>query len=296
MKKYGILLLFFIGLSVMIFGKIIEVGSPSSPYTTIREALANAVDGDTIRVYSGNYSENLRFSKSLTLEGINTHNVILKPLNPKIPTILVENCKQLQISGMTIYGETIAISLAMSNATISGNKIFSVGDGIRAGTLNHELRIINNTITGHFNRVRNNTTNAIMIVGAGKTMIENNEIKSFGTGIYMGGKRPVKINDNNIHSNFQGIYASGNTEAIITNNRIHKNIGYGILLVSKPIVTISSNLFLSNGSYDIILSDKRCGGDFLIDFSGKILGNSNVFEDGFNYCPEDMLFPQDFIR
>lgn len=296
MKKYGFLLIILTILSTMIFGEIIEVGSSGSPYATIKAAISKAVDGDTIRIFSGNYLENLRFSKSITLEGVNTHNVILKPLDHRIPTILVENAGQLQISGMTIYGETIAISLAMTNAIINSNKIFSAGDGIRAGTLNHELSIINNTISGHFNKIKNITTNAIMLVGVGKTIIENNEIQSFGTGIYLGGKKPVKIKENNLHSNYQGIYASGNTEAIITNNKIYKNSNCGILLVSKPIVTISSNLFESNGSYDIILADKKCSGEFLIDFSGKIMGNANTFEDGFNFCPEDVVFPEDFIR
>jgi len=201
----------------------------------------------------------------------------------------------LKISGMTIYGESISISLAMTNATINGNKIFSSKDGIRAGTLNHEIKINNNQISGNFNNIKNNNTNGIMLVGVGKTIIENNNIQSFGSGIYLGGKKPVKISENQVHSNYYGIYASGNTEAIITSNRLYQNNRSGILLVSKPIVTISSNYFSSNEMYDILVSDSACG-EFLIDFTGSITGHSNNIDESLKICPAEFLLPEDFLK
>ena len=295
MKKYCFFILIFVIVSTMLFSKVIEVGGANSQYTTIKGAVLEARDGDVIRIFAGNYVENLRFSKSLTLEGVNTHNVILKPLNPNLPTIMVENCNQLTVSGMTVYGESIAISLAMTNATVSGNKIVSSKDGIRAGTLNHEIKIMNNQISGNFNTIKNINTNGIMLVGVGKTIIENNTIQSFGSGIYLGGKKPVKISENQIHSNYNGIYASGNTEAIISSNRLYENNRAGILLVSKPIVTISSNYFSSNEMFDILISNETCG-DFLINFTGKITGNSNNIDESLKICPNDYYLPEDFLK
>jgi len=296
MKKFVILLVVLILMNTVFFSKVLEVGSPQSKYTTINRAILDSVDGDVIRIYAGNYSENLRFSKSITLEGINTHNVILKPLNPTLPTIMVENCKQLTISGMTIYGETISISLAMTNATISGNKIYSNGDGIRAGTLNHEINIFNNQIAGLFERIKNINTNGIILIGTGKTIIENNQIHAFGSGIYLGGKKPVKISENQIHANYYGIYASGNTEAMIIGNRLYENTRSAILLVSKPVVTISSNAFTNNPIYDIMLSSTTCSEEFLIEFTGKITGNANIAEEALKVCPTDYQLPDEFLK
>jgi len=295
MKNVLIIILLTIIGSTILLARVIEVGNPNSRYTTIKSAILDARDGDVIRIYAGNYVENLRFSKTLSLEGINTHNVILKPLDKNLPTVMVENCHMLNISGMTIYGETISISLAMTNATISGNKLYSNGDGIRAGTLNHEIKIINNQISGNFNNIRNINTNGIMLVGTGKTTIENNTVQSFGSGIYLGGKKPVKIFENQVHSNYYGIYASGNTEAIISGNRLYQNNRSAILLVSKPVVTISTNHFTSNQAFDILVSDPTCG-EFLIDFTGKISGNSNITDEQLKICPSDYLLPEDFIK
>src|SRR6056297_3484806 len=128
MKKFFFVMLILIFTSILLFSRVIEVGGTDSEYTTIKSAIHEAENGDVIRIFAGNYVENLRFSKSLTLEGVNTHNVVLKPLDPKLPTIMVENCNQLTISGMSIFGDTIAISLAMTNATINGNKITSKRD------------------------------------------------------------------------------------------------------------------------------------------------------------------------
>lgn len=294
MRKFLFIILILVFTSTMFFTKVIEVGGVNSNYTTIKSAVFEANEGDVIRIYAGNYVENLRFSKSLTLEGVNTHNVVLKPLDTNLPTIMVENCNLLNISGMTVYGETIAISLAMTNAAISGNRIYSNKDGIRAGTLNHEIKIINNQISGNFNNIKNINTNGIMLVGVGKTIIENNNIQSFGSGIYLGGKKPVKITENQIHLNYNGIYASGNTEAIISGNRFYENNRAAILLVSKPVVSISSNHFSSNKMFDLLVSNEACG-EFLIDFSGKITGNSNYIDEPFKICPTDFNLPEDFF-
>ncbi len=296
MNKYLFIIMLLVFATTLFFSKVLEVGSVNSSYNTIKAAVFDASDGDTIRIYAGNYVENLRFSKTLTIEGVNTHNVILKPLNPNLPTIMVENCKMLNISGLTIYGDTISISLAMTNATISGNKIYSSGDGIRAGTLNHEIKIISNQIAGNFNNIKNLNTNGIMLVGVGKTTIENNDIQSFATGIYLGGKKPVKISENQLHLNYYGIYVSGNTAAIISDNRLFKNNRSGILLVSKPVVTITANYFTSNNTYDIMVSDKACSNEFLINFTGKISGNSNIFDEPPKICPPDYVLSEDFIK
>jgi parallel beta-helix repeat protein len=183
----------------------------------------------------------------------------------------------------------------MSNATIINNKIITTNDGIRAGTLNHELSILNNSIEGNFNSVRNKNSNGLMLVGVGKTIIENNEINAFGTGIYIGGKKPIKISENQILSNNIGIYVAGNSNAIISKNRIHKNVYCGILIVSKPTISIESNLFSSNIQYDLIFSNKECG-DFLIEFMGKLRGTANIFENGLKICPEDFKIEADFIK
>jgi parallel beta-helix repeat protein len=277
------------------FSAIIEVGNTGSSYTSINQAILAASDGDIIKIHTGTYNENLRFSKAVTLEGVNVNNVVIKPSVPTKPTIMVENCNMLNIKNITVYSNSIAISLAMTNAIINNNKIISTQDGIRAGTLNHELSILNNSINGNYASVRNKNTTGVMLVGVGKTIIENNEINAFGTGMYLGGKNPVKVTENQIISNDTGIYIAGNSNVIINKNRLYKNAYSGLVIVSKPTVSVESNLFSSNYMYDLILSNNKCG-DFLINFSGKLRGQNNIFSEKIKICPEDYVLEDNFIK
>ncbi|HPR95052.1 MAG TPA: right-handed parallel beta-helix repeat-containing protein [Thermotogota bacterium] len=294
MKKL-IVVLMILGIIPFAFATTLEVGSTGSSYTTINQAILAASDGDVIRIHSGTYTENLRFSKSITLEGVTVNEVVVKPRISTSPTIMVENCNRLNIRNLTLYGESIALSLAMTNAVINNNKIITTNDGIRAGTLNHEISILNNSINGNYSSVRNKNSTGIMLVGIGKAIIENNAVTSFGTGLYLGGKDPVKISENQILSNNIGLYIAGNSNAIVYKNRIHKNVYCGLMIVSKPIVSVESNLFSSNLQYDLILSNRNCG-DFLIDFTGKLRGNDNIFSEKIKMCPEDFVLEDDFIK
>ena len=298
MKKVILILTITIITSVLLLSRTIVVGGDNPDYNSIQAAISAAENGDLITIHSGTYTENLRFSKSIQLEGLNTNRVIIKPANKKRPTILIENANRVSISGMTVHGETIAISTAMTSVEIEGNKIITQNDGIRAGTLNQEVYIRNNSIYGAYEGYgRSNTsTNGIMSVGIGKIVIENNEIKAFHNAVYLGGKKPVKLFQNQLIENNNALYTCGNTEALLIKNRIAGNTNSGILAIAKSTLVLESNLFTGNREFDIVLADKDNTPGISQNFTGSISGNSNLFTEEPKIRPEDYTLPENFIK
>ena len=77
-------------------------GSGPNNYTTIQSAIDDAVDGDSIFVYSGIYNENLIIHKSINLIGENRDNTIIDGMEKEFQNILIfENC-QFNLSCFTI--------------------------------------------------------------------------------------------------------------------------------------------------------------------------------------------------
>lgn len=114
-------------------------------YATIKEAIGNANDGDTILVKEGTYQEsNIAINKSVKVVGENKETTIIK--GQSSPFILLVNHSQVTISGLTLIAgntpkpivtaipsikEIVGIQLENAqNCNITGNKIINSGTAI----------------------------------------------------------------------------------------------------------------------------------------------------------------------
>jgi nitrous oxidase accessory protein NosD len=193
-------------------------------YPTIRDALINAVDGTTVYVKKGTYTENsLVINKTLTLIGENATTTIIH--NPWIPpywdagssdfpppkAIAIQiSAKNVKISGFTITGNAIPLSILADGTQIVDNNMNSI-----------DISSNNNTIS------QNRIKTYVECHGSFNNFISNPLIGGGSDGFFIDGSFNV-VYDNNLSG--CSITITGNS------NTIAKNSGYFSLLLS-----VSSN-------------------------------------------------------
>ncbi|MDG3547182.1 PKD domain-containing protein [Methanobacterium formicicum] len=257
-------------------------------YTTIQEAIDNALDGDTILIgntsYLETYTENIDVNKRLNIIAIG--NVIIKALDANKATItILSNGLGSVINGFTLTGAINSSSIyisALTNATITNNTITGNDIGIN---IYGNATINNNTITGNHigvecsgnaSAINNNITgNEIGVNSSGNTSIINNNITGNDIGVNVD-NGSSSIHFNNIYSNSMyglkftgsGVDASNNWWG--TNNPLYQN---GITSPSTADIYEAQNTTLS--IYDPwIMLNATSSNDFV-----KEGGNSTITVD-----------------
>lgn len=121
-------------------------GLKGSPYKTISEAFARVVDGGTITVAAGSYSENLSVTKPVSIEGPNmsvsgmgsrgaeaviTGSVFINASSTSFKGFTVTNPSYsgVTIKGVHVYGD----SSTLTNITVSNNIITAIHNGNTKG-------------------------------------------------------------------------------------------------------------------------------------------------------------------
>ncbi len=207
-------------------------------YTSIQAAIDYALPGDSIRVYSGTYKENLNIDKKIKLYGDDMESTIID-------------------GGGT--GDVIFISA--NNVSITKFTIINSGSGSsNTGIMLNEVQ--NCTISN--NNVSLNNNDGIWFYKSSEIKLHNN-IVSFndGQGIYLYKSSLNSIEGNTVLSNYEaGIVVDQSNDNIIQNNKASGTIGYsswfrdygdGIEISSSSRCIIKDNEILSNNDNGIIL-------------------------------------------
>ncbi len=124
------------------------VGSDQE-YQSIQDALDNATDGDTIRIYSGTYSGPVIVNRSVSIIGNGTRNSIIKPTETAVRynDLLTITADRTVIKGITFTGKV--------DGFFNGVKVLSSNNSIE--NCHFENCISALIIRGEWNRVSNNT-------------------------------------------------------------------------------------------------------------------------------------------
>lgn len=166
----------------------------TADYTTIKEAVQNAEDGDTIFVYSGTYIEDIIvINKTITLIGEDKHSTIIKN-STSWWTLVIKNCN-VTIKEFTLMSKKInkneyygPIRCFSSNVIISDNIIRNSMVGILIHSYSkHDYVIIkNNTFINNYvaintykhSNIENNIFKGnfacLQIISGGNRVIKNN--------------------------------------------------------------------------------------------------------------------------
>ena len=248
--------LFFVLLSVSslaIFNVKAESRTITVPddYSTIQEAINNAVDGDKVFVKSGIYTESLIINKKIILEGENKFTTIVKGEGTTALLIKHDNVK---VNGFTFKRtSTMRWYYGIHLLDIENCNIF---DNIVTNTFNG-IWIVNS----HQNNIENNIVyknwHGIVLKESNLNIIQNNQvISNVEKGIRLANSQENSITMNYLRSNgYSGISlertssSPGNSDNEIEGNLVEKNGNFGIKIEygSSNNIVLGNNVS-SNGS------------------------------------------------
>jgi hypothetical protein len=210
-------------------------GSGPGNYTKIQDAVDNAIDGDTVFVYSGIYSDffpdNLAcvyINKSINLIGEDKYHTIINGTGIQ-RVIIIRGAGRVNISGFTIQ---------------NGGSL-GFGFGIEMYRY-YEVNIYNNIIIKNMVGIEFNVNTLADSYTRDNTIygnIHNNIISNNGIGIE-GGIGNSICNSNIISHNSVGMDCTG-ISGLISNNQIESN-GIGLKTYNTRATTISYNNFINN--------------------------------------------------
>ena len=226
MKK--ILLILFLGVFTVSSAKTLVVGK-SQTYTTVKQALAVANNGDTILVEPGTYRENnIVIGKSIVLKGID------------LPVLDGE--KKYEI-----------VSIKASNVVMEGFKVVHSGNSSMEDIA--AIKIYNSRNIIIRNNILDDNFFGIYSLQGTNCTIENNKITSYGSAELQSGNAihcwksdSMKIIGNNVSGHRDGIYFEFVTNSVIWRNDSHNNIRYGLHFMFSNDDAYITNVFRKNGA------------------------------------------------
>ena len=216
-------------------------------YTTIQDALDDALEGDTIFVYNGMYNESIVVStNALTLMGEDEENTIINGTGI-VDTVLVDQADDLVLTGFTVTcglvngNDSVFAGVNISKSVgveIFGNNINNNYDGIMMSYANLNI-VYENTIESNYNfairivfsddnifennTISHHSAGNIVISECDRNQIKYNFISDSEVGIFLMLTDFTSINHNTITNNVVGIYFVATRETLVTHNNISDN-------------------------------------------------------------------------
>ncbi|MBD3282251.1 MAG: hypothetical protein GF387_01430 [Candidatus Portnoybacteria bacterium] len=205
-------------------------------YPTIQEAIDASIDGDTIKMKAGTYTENVLINKNIHIEGEYTISATIKAEDPDSPAITINNADNFKIKKINVSSANSKAIYCTGNSqgTIQNSRIKDSVYGIYIEG-NCKAEILNNLIYNNQNQtntegagilVKNNAEHNITVE------IINNTIDDNHHGIWVEDSNIKTLNNivtNNLGgSNSTGIHHSGEGTADNMYNNVWQNgFNYG---------------------------------------------------------------------
>lgn len=197
--------------------------------TSIREAIAQAGHGDTVRIAAGVYKPgNIIIRRAVTIIGDN------------FPVIDGEDKYEL-------------FTIAAPNVTITGLKMVNTGSGsindisaVNAIESSH-LRVINNQFDNTFFGIRLANCRHAVVEGNTLSSWANTE-RQIGNGIHAWKCDSITIRNNKTSGHRDGIYFEFVTNSLVENNVSTGNLRYGLHFMFSHHDQYRNNTFQNNGS------------------------------------------------
>jgi len=204
-------------------------------YTIIQAAINGALNGDTIIVENGVYTENITINKKLTLASDLNSNAIINGMitinsdgsNSVIQDFIINGNINLYANNCTIYGNTIT-----TNGTSAITTLYS----------SYNLVLDNTIIANGFDGI--NSTNS-------NNTYYGNEINGCKVGIYSNNSTDT-ITSNDLTNNYYGIWTYNSTDTVQFNRIAGNTVG---LRNDLGTVNATDNWWGSNADPSTLLAD-----------------------------------------
>ncbi|MCO6463231.1 MAG: nitrous oxide reductase family maturation protein NosD [Saprospiraceae bacterium] len=258
----NILFLFFLILvtSQFSFARILEVGQDKQ-FKSILAALDSSMDGDTLRIYKGVYTEgNISIDKSIIIIGID---------RPVLDGKIEDEIFSVKASNVTIKG------LEFRNC---GRQVMKDPAAIKVYGQSHVIIEDNVFHDNYF---------GIYLQHSEHCLIKNNIIEASqkresqsGNGIHCFRSDSLQIIGNQVFGHRDGIYFEFVTETLIWRNVAHDNLRYGLHFMFSHSNAYIANYFKNNGAGVAVMYTKR------------VTMIANTFEDSWGDGSYGVLFKE----
>jgi len=250
-------------------------------YGDIQTAVNNAVNGDTVIIRDGIYTENIKVNKSITIKSENgTQNCTVKALNPNKAVFSIES-NSVNVSGITVSGAATkeGIYITADNCNVSSNDIKSNYCGVK---LYHSS---NNIIRDN---ILSENSYGIYSYCSDDNLLQDNYILYNEEGVNLLNSRNNLIDNNNVSFNTYGIIVSSSNHNAVSNNILTKNKHSLEIDTSKENTIIKNIISLNvngirlefsdnNSIFDNIISSNSEKGIYLfISLFNQLYNNSAI--------------------
>lgn len=233
-----ILIALFVFTSSLSFAQTKLVVGKNKPFSTVKKALENARDGDTILVTKGVYKEgNIEVKKRVVL------------LGEDYP--IFDGEKKFEI-----------FSLKHDSIVLKGFKII----GSSYGTITDPAAV--KAYSSNYIHVEDNIFDdnffGIYIEDGKHCIIKNNRLRAYGeaeqqlgNGIHCWKSSHIQVINNKVEGHRDGIYFEFVTESVIWRNVIERNIRYGLHFMFSHHDSYVTNVFRNNGAGVAVMYSKH---------------------------------------
>lgn len=250
-------------------------GSPSlinAQGQSLEALLAQARDGDTIRIPPGVYNGDLRLQKRVALIGVD-HPIIRGSGAGSVITVEADGCTIrgliLERSGRDVMREDAGILVKSSHNEISGNHLRDVLFGIYLLNAGGNV-VYDNVIEGRGELEFGQRGSGIHVWNSDSNVFVRNRITDARDGFYIQNARHTLVEANEVSRVRYGLHYMYADSNVFVANRFEQNLAGAAVMYSRAI-TLRHNLFLQNRSttsYGILFQD--CHG---------VVADSNVIAD-----------------
>lgn len=233
-------------------------------FSTIQDAIndVDTINGDTITLAEGIYTENVIINKKLIIQPVTGANIIVKSNNLDQSVFVIDNeGSGTTIQNLKIISSADSYGIALSHAydlKINNNIILNSTKGIYLylssnNSINNNIirdnyygiavyKSINNTISN--NNLDNNEI-GIYLYHSNNNKLTKCTVKESWFGLNLYHSNNNSITNNSIETNWVGIYLNHTNNNNITENNI-KNNGSGITYCNSISTILSENKFIDN--------------------------------------------------
>ncbi len=302
-------LLLVFGLSVAASSRTIRVCEFGCQYSSIGKAVREAAPGDSIQVQNGNYEENLRIDKEVTITGTSAQWVRIAPNKEDRPTIQVGpssvsvNLKSVTVRSSGKKGDNAILVTGDSELKVTNGLIRNAGGGVEARDAS-STKLRNTEITG--------VKDGIRTYGSSKVVIHAGLISESDSGLVVSNSSELSLIESEISNcsrvgilgqNTGKINALSSTVADnegpgirmtdfsrldMEDSQVKGNAGGGILLNDSANVELIDNEITYNDQKNLAVISKECGfSGPMKNFFGEVKGTGNeiVPADKNTICP-----------
>lgn len=234
----------------------------------ISETLAQAADGDILRLRPGTYLETLVLDRSVTLDG-QDHATIDGQGNGSVITVTGAD---VTVQGLTVIG--------------SGSEHDGIDSGIQLTKTATAPKILNNILLGNLYGIDIHGAKDALVSGNRIEGRQDRHMNARGNGVYVWNAPGAVVADNNIRFGRDGVFVNSSTHNIFRDN-LFRDLRFAVHYMYANHSEVTGNVSIGNhlGYAVMFSSDVKITGNVSVDDRdhGVMLNYANKSEISGNY-------------